>query len=236
MSVDILVRSHARDFPWLEYCLRSVERFCTGFRQVVLVVPRASAPWLPRYRLPADRVELCEDVRDDYLGQQVTKLHADLFSDADLICHLDADCVVDCPLAPADLMLEGRPAIPCTEYRLLGASVPWRAVTEKLLGFPVEHDFMRTQPLLYPRALYAELRSHCHALHGVALADYVLAQPPRGFSEFNALGAYAHRFHHDEFAWPVLESTRQQPRHCRWYWSWGGLDAELRRELEALLA
>jgi hypothetical protein len=235
-SCDILVRSHARDFPWLELSLRSIRRFCAGFRSVVLVVPRSSEPWLRRFDLAADEVDLCDDVADDYLGQQVTKLYADEHSDAEIVVHLDSDCIVDRRLTP-DALLDGeRPVIPITPYATLGRSVPWRPVTERALGFPVAHDYMRTMPLAYPRWLYAALRSHVASVHGTEIRDYVLAQPPRGFSEFYALGAFAHRLHSEAFVWQVVDCPEQTPRHCRWYWSWNGLDAATRREIDEILS
>jgi len=35
----------------------------------------------------------CEEYEDDYIGQQITKLNADNFTDAPLIAHIDSDCI-----------------------------------------------------------------------------------------------------------------------------------------------
>ena len=52
-DVDIVIRSYYKDFRWLEWCLRSIDRFCQGFRQVVLVVPgRAGNGWSGEASLP----------------------------------------------------------------------------------------------------------------------------------------------------------------------------------------
>ncbi|MGW7297489.1 hypothetical protein [Streptomyces sp. NPDC054829] len=99
-SVDIVIRSHAKDFAWLRHCLAGVRRWCTGFRHVVVVVPRKSEHRLARYGIEADRIVVCPDYTDDYLGQQVTKTLADTFTDADYIAHLDSDSVVRRPLTP----------------------------------------------------------------------------------------------------------------------------------------
>lgn len=238
MTCDIIIRSYWKDFGWLELCVASIERFCRGFRAVVLVVPRSSVPWLRRLSaLPANvRIELCRDYRDDYLGQQATKLAADEFTDADYICHVDSDFIFCRQIALSDLVIDGKPRVVMRPNVLLGRHWPWQPPTEKFLGCAITHDFMQQPPFVYPRWLYGELRAHATHMHGVSLEHYVTTQPPRGFSEFNALGAFARLRHADRFLW-IDDSVADAGRPaCRWYWSWGGLDARVRNEIKVLLA
>src|ERR1700694_677382 len=94
VSCALFIRAYWKDLDWLELCLASRTRYCSGFHDVVVTIPRGSEPWLRRACLPrVARIEFCRDYRDDYLGQQSTKLHADTFTDADFICHVDADCI-----------------------------------------------------------------------------------------------------------------------------------------------
>src|SRR4051812_367004 len=82
---------------------RPFDRYCSGFQDVVVTIPRGSEPWLRRACLPqVGRIEFCRDYRDDYLGQQATKLHAETFTDADFISHVDADCIFVRPASPED--------------------------------------------------------------------------------------------------------------------------------------
>jgi hypothetical protein len=99
----------------------------------------------------------------------------------------------------------------------------------------VRDDFMYHPPFTFPRWLYPRLREHAVAEHAVDLETYIAAQPPRGFSEFNVLGAFAWAHYRDRFVW--VETTIEPLRdpHCRWYWSWAGLDAQTRSEIEAIL-
>jgi len=236
IKTDIVIRSYYRDFGWLRYCLRSIERFCSGFNHVLLVVPKSSQERI--HRTPFDGVELsfCPDYADDYLGQQVTKLYADTISDADYIVHIDSDCTFRVPVQPADLFCDGRPQLMITPNKFFHINPPWQGETERALGFQVEYDYMRRHPHIYPRWLYGELRAHIRSVHGRELADYVLAQPPQGFSEFNALGGLAHRRFPDEFSWAQWFSSDYDEQFCRMHWSWGGLTADIRAELEAILA
>ena len=236
MTCDILVRSYYKDLGWLGHCLRSIERWCTGFRRVIVVVPESTRPRLVTHDLAYDELIVCADQRDDYLGQQVTKLSADTLTDADVICHIDSDCVFRRPTTPDDLHDGGRLRQHLMPYEELPANIPWKRITEEFLGRPVEFEFMRRQPQAFPRWIYPELRAHARARHGRELADYVLAQPHRGFSEFNALGAYAYYFHHDEFAWVDLTGPGVPDPLCACFWSWGGIGPAVESEIEALLA
>lgn len=231
-SCDLFVRTYWRDLDWLALCLDSIATYCRGFRSVIVVLPRSSAAWLRRARLSHDaRFVTTSDFRDDYLGQQVTKLTSDSFTDADYITHVDADCIFARPTCPADLVPDGRPLVHTRLSAELGRHYPWRRPTEAFLGWSVTRDYMQDPPFTYPRWLYAEVRAHCRRRHGTDIEKYVTAQPPRGFSEFNVLGAYAWQRHRELFTW--REATGDAP--CRWYWTWGGLGPSLRREIEATL-
>ncbi|MEV6330533.1 hypothetical protein [Streptomyces sp. NPDC051909] len=219
----------------MRYALAAVEQWCHGFAEVVVVSPRTGSAAVRRAIGGDVRLTVCPDYRDDYLGQQVTKLYADEFTDADLICHVDSDVVFDRPVSPADLLDAGRPWIVRRAVALLGRHRPWLTPTEEFLGRPVAYDFMQQPPFTYPRALYPEVRALCLERHGIPLSRYVAGRPPRGFSEFNVLGAHAHTAHRTAFAWYEAD-TPAVPRLCRWYWSRGGLDGALRRELDGIVS
>ena len=202
-----------------------------------MVIPRSSEPWLRRIALPGNaRIEYCRDYRDDYLGQQATKLLADTFSDSDYICHVDSDCMFSRPTSPLDLIVDGKPIILMQPCSLLGRHRPWQKPTEKFLGCPMSYDFMRYPPFTFPRYLYPVLRQQAVQAHGVDIETYVSAQPPRGFSEFNALGAFAWQHHPESFVWVDTSVSPPREPHCRWYWSWGGIDAATRAEIRSILS
>jgi FkbM family methyltransferase len=68
------------------------------------------------------------------------------------------------------------------------------------------------------------------------LCDYIRMQPPRAFSEFNALGAYAWEHHRDKFVWVnTLDSLTQTPM-AKQFHSWGGITLEIRTEIETILS
>lgn len=234
MDTALFIRSYWKDLEWLQLCLRSIERHCDGFAEVVIVVPESSRAWLARTLLPQGvRLVYGPSYADDYLGQQVTKLQADLYVEADHIVHADADCIFTRATRPHDLAPGGRPRVVTRPIIELGRHYPWRKPTEEFLGFAVELDFMQQPPFVYPRWLYSLLRKHCVERHGMTIERYVTSRPPRGFSEFNVLGAYAHRHHPECFDFLPAGSVAALPPHCDWYWSWGGITPEIRERIEA---
>ena len=235
MNCDILIRSYYKDFRWLRYCLRSIDKYCSGFRYVVVVVPESSIERLFWMGLTSSMIFRCRDYQDDYLGQQVTKLMADTFTDADFICHVDSDCIFHRPITPRDLFSNGRLEMAMTPYRKLSRHVPWQNITQRLFRRNIAYEFMRRQPQAFPRWLYRELRDHVQTIHGSDIESYVTAQPPRGFSEYNALGAFAYYFHRTEFTW--FDTSKRKPKEelCKWYWSWGGISPKIQREIGIIL-
>ncbi|MEV0986880.1 hypothetical protein [Streptomyces sp. NPDC049949] len=218
----------------MRYALAAIRTWCRGFSEVVVVTPRTGAAAVRRSVGDGVRLEVGPDHRDDYLGQQVSKLYADQLTDADLICHVDSDMVFFRPVTPADLLVDGRPWIVRRPVAELGRHRPWLAPTQDFLGHPVFFDFMQHPPFTYPRALYGELRALCSDRHGIPLDRYVAGRPPRGFSEFNALGAHAHAAHRASFTW-YDASSGAAPELCRWYWSRAGIGTRLRGELDRVV-
>jgi hypothetical protein len=237
MNCALFIRSYWKDLEWLALCLRAIERHCYGFSEVVVVVPESTRAWLVRRPLPGGaRLLYCPLYGDDYLGQQVTKLHADSYTQADLIVHVDADCIFTRATGPRDLAPGYLPVVVTRPVTELGRHYPWQRPTQEFLGFEVDLDFMQQPPFAYPRWLYPLVRQHCQQLHGQSIEEHVLSRPPRGFSEFNVLGAYAHRHHGKHFAFCAADSPHRPAPRCDWYWSWGGITPAIRGRIEAALA
>jgi hypothetical protein len=235
-TTDILIRSYCRDFRWLSFCLQSINKYCHGFRDVVLVVPEGSQERLNRSGIKVSNIKYCPKFRDDYLGQQITKLYADTLTDADYIVHVDSDCIFWRNCTPFDLCEGERPIILMTPCRMFSDNAPWQTVTQRFLSMEVYYDFMRRQPLMYPRWLYGELREYARILHDQEAVDYIQDQPPLAFSEFNALGAFAYLFHRNSFSWIETKNLAFDEKFCRIFWSWEGLQKNHEHEIKSILS
>lgn len=238
MTCDIFIKTYPADGKFLEYCLRSIDKFATGFRKIVLVTPMGSRVGeilfdAGNVRCP-NIIEVEEYGADGYLSQQVFKLHANTFSDAEFILFMDSDTIFTRPVTPETFFIDGKIAWLYTPYDKI--KTPWQPITEKFLGCPVEFEFMRRHPLLAPSWLLAALRTFCRTMHDVSLDEYIMAQPQRAFSEFNALGALAYYFHRDMFHWLNTETDDIPELTTLQKWSYGGVTPEIVTEFEQILA
>jgi hypothetical protein len=224
---DILIRTYPGDFCWLWHCLDQIRRHARGFRRVHIVVPEGDSG--PLRHLTEEIIHECPRYHDDYIGQQITKMLADTFTDADLIMHMDSDVMLTRETSPEDFLEDGRVVLFHEPYEKTGS--PWQPVVAEILGWTPEHEFMRRHPFMYPSWLYGETRRLIEQIHGTPFDEYVISRPHRSFSEFNVLGAVAWKYFHDRFVWSLPE---QGQVHARQFWSWGGIDAA-RAELEETL-
>ena len=223
--IDVVIRSYFRDFHWLQLALASIHAFLRGYRQVLLIIPESSADRWKESLIPNGlplRLVTCEDYIDDYLGQQVSKLYADEFTDADYLVHLDSDCVFVRPTVVwQDLFREEKP-IHIYRNRSIRPTIDgWRNSIPIVLGINTNREFMVTLPAVYPRKIYVELRQFVMIRHGLKLSSLVLAQRPDQFSEFSVLGAYAFEYMQYYFTWIEAETESLADWPCIQFWGRG---------------
>jgi|KBSSwiStaDraftv2_1062776.scaffolds.fasta_scaffold02472_14 hypothetical protein len=220
-AIDLYIRTYFRDLRWLHLSLLSVARFVEGYRRIIVVMPRSSAERLRSEQIPdpaRTTVVYCDDYADDYIGQQISKLHADLDTDAAMITHLDSDCLFHSPCnLPALIAKDGRPIIRVLTQSRRPASDGWRSCIIDLHGRPLPFDPLTPAPWTYTRDLYASLRETCHQRHHTPLKAWCLARRCDTVSEFSLLVAQAWFHHRDQYHWVAADSHLNWP--CMQYWS-----------------
>ncbi len=218
MKVSILVVSWLQDLCWLEYCLRSISKFASGFHETVVLVPSQEATeFHKRLVLPSGtRFAAYPRVSDKakwHLHHQAMKCHADAWCPtADFVLHMDSDCVFSKQVTPNDYFVDGKPVMLIEPYKNL-ANNPWKEPTQKALKRIISHEFMRRHPQVNPVEVYIDLREHMHQLHNMTLENYVLRQKsdfPWGISDHNLIGAYAYEYHRNLYHW-IDVSTQPRP-------------------------
>lgn len=213
MEIDILIRSYRNDFGWLGYCLRSIHRNLKGYRDIHLIVPNCDLGGVSH--LTQEKVHGTEDRMEGYLAQQVTKLRAHFYSDADFIIHVDSDCIFH-RKADCNEMIEDGKAIVLREE----IETPWNKITEEVLGWYDPFEYMRRMPIIYPRWAYINFNAWMEEKHGNNIENIVAGRPYRSFSEFNAMGQFLHKHWEDKIVWKHPSEVKTM---CKQYWSWGGL-------------
>lgn len=235
MTTDIFIRSYQRDFPWLAYCLKSINKFCSGFGNIIVVVPEQDRKAIEGFNLTREKVFYVKETgRDQYLGQQISKVYADQYSQADFCLFTDSDTCFNVPTTPASFFFDDKPVMLITPYHELGKAVPWKPITEKALKFECPFETMRRLPWIYPRTLLPLFREYMQKIHGKPVEEYIMEQPHHAFSEFNAMGSFAHQFHPDAFHYIETNKQALPPTVLKQNWSWGGITPEIRKELEEI--
>ena len=179
---DIYVKTYSRDAEYHKYCVRSIEKFCSGFRNLV--------------------VENKEQQRG-YMAQQSSKMYSDTHTDAEFILVTDSDTLFVSPVTPQTFMVDGKPIwihTPWTPEMLTHpGTAAWKRVMTEFFGSEPNSEKMRRQPFVFPRKVLQTLREYCFQKHRKSLDDYIMGAD--AFSEWNVLGEHCWRHHHDMFHW-----------------------------------
>lgn len=220
----IFIRSYAKDIPWLGYCLKSIEKFATGFGSVVVVHPRQEKHdfyWVwnrfPQFQF----VESDPLTQDGYIAQQIDKLNADKYTDADYILFLDSDCFAFTPFKPEDFFKDNLPMMIHRSWDGLGDAESWKAPTKLALGFEPLRETMCRMPIIHDRRALKGVRDLMEHNTG-AKADLTIASFGK-FSEFNAIGNFVLRFMPLAYSFVSTEEEEIFPNVISQAWSWGGL-------------
>jgi len=231
MKTDILIVSYAKDFQFCEYNIRSIYKFCKGFRHLVLLVPTTDVAMFGRLmKYSTEELPLIIKTYLVYPGKgfnhhQIMKCYADvLCQDADFILHTDSDCMFTKPTTPSDYFVDGKPVLLMQKYEELEekGALHWKPQTERALGVSVDYEFMRRHPAVHYAITYSRLRNHIERTHATSFFNYVILQKNealQGFSEFNALGAFAH-FSGMPYLWWNVSVTPPPDPHLIQFWSW----------------
>ncbi len=231
---DILIKSYPKDYEWLSYCLRGLEKFASGFRELIIIYPFGEEPPFGELGyINMRQVPVKETGHNPYLFQQAVKFSSHEWTDAPYILHIDSDTVPCAPFTPETFFRGGKPLWLMTPWAAI--STPWREPTEKFIGAQVEYEFMRRFPILLPRSLHVAAAKFVELHHGKGATEYIVGQD--NFSEFNALGALAYGRVPEEFEWQdTTDTTKEMPQLLAWqHWSHGGVTDELRAKFESIL-
>jgi hypothetical protein len=235
MTIDIFIRTYDKDLEWLSYALKSIHKYVTGHRRIIIAIPQGQGHLLSH--LTQETIIEVEDLPDGYLGQQLTKMQAWRHTDADAVVFWDSDVVATRPIdVRGEYFKDGRIILYKTRYSSInGMSMPpvcpWQPITAKAVGFVPEWEYMRRMPLVYWTNTLQMCEAVMEATHRTTLDRYLTAQPNRAFSEFNALGAFAETHNEPGYLFTDTESVDMPPCAVDQMWSWGLITDEVKSKL-----
>jgi hypothetical protein len=229
MTTDVFVITYPPDHKWLPYLWRSIAKHITGMRAVVLVLEQGDPepPDLPAYV----QVKRCPRYTQEGPGrnfcQPMEKLRAHEYTDANMICYMDSDCVFTTPL---DLSTYRHPLI-VEDWFHVGNAICWLSPTRQLLRFEPPYETMRRFPFFYPRSFIKEVWEHIGSAEGIARER---AKGLTAVAEFNILGNYAVVKRPELFEILVARVNQLPELVIRQFWSHGGITPEVLKEMRQL--
>jgi hypothetical protein len=232
----ILIRTYEKDAERLAFCLASIDRFCSGFEDVVVVCQEKAADIIRPVveAAPVGRLKICPAYENDYMGQQVTKLRSPDYIDTDYIFHVDSDCVFFEELKPEYYFFDGKPAMYFKSYDFFyreNRLNPWQFVTSRLARRQVDFEFMALFPLVYPKQMYRDMEAWFLATNEYSYEDIEHNLTTKNqFSEFNLMGAFSYYFGGEKYH-TFLDWGENPPKHyLKQYLTDGFVDREISEE------
>lgn len=211
MTTDLFIVTYARDFQYLEWCLRSIEKFATGFRQVWIVIPTADLNLLSEVIASFGRNNFIPVLFKEWPNKGMVHhmniiIHADAYTNSDFICHIDSDCIFTAPVTPETFIRNGKPILQYERFESIGTRHPgvleWQKAAQNCLPFPIHYETMRQHGETYSRETYAEARRLIEQKTGKPVDEYIRSgrnEYPQEFCEFVTLGNVAIHCFHDRY-------------------------------------
>lgn len=226
MNVEIFIVSCAKHYGWLNYCLRSIEKFATGFSGVTILVPCGQEEELAQLTKDIVRPEgwlkhRCgqEWPEKGMLWHMAQIMRADEWCpEADFILHTDSDCLFTDLVSPKDYFVDSKPVLMHASFDWLintqqANLIAWQRAAEAALGWKVYDETMRRHPAVHPRKLYSKARGCIEAHTKMPCDDYIKSCEngfPQTFAEFPTLGAVALKFFPADYHW-IDQQTQPFP-------------------------
>lgn len=256
---EVLIVTYWKDFPWLEYALRSMGKYFSGFHGVTVAIPRKDVREFSQRFTVGGSLNLRLYVYDEVEGKGMVQ-HMVKMAEADLIVppgtkyvlHTDADGIFKMATTPEHYFWNDKPYYLIRSWSSLGVpdlrhpiskSVSdcgqWKGATDTQLGWDTEWYTMAMNTAVMPIDFYKPYREHIAEAHKRPFEEHMLAgrnEFPQTSMDWTAMGAWAHKFMHDRFTWFDVESGQPYPvDRKKAYHSHSGFTPEIRAEIEGFL-
>ena len=237
---DLFLKTYHGDYKWLPYVYRSILKFVTGFRQLILVYDQGHG--LPPSPPTGIRVKMFAvnplvalpgvsySPSTGYFQQQAIKMMWNYFTDAAYVFMIDSDTIFTSHfhknnIFDGDKMYQNYRDFPG------GDSVIWKPSIDLMYGSNSPYDFMPRQGFAYNRISQIHFLKHVEKLvHG---SPYKLIRRPDVFlpSEFNMMGAFNFMYEQSRYTF-----TTNPKWSLNQEWSWGGLTPEIQQKMNGILS
>lgn len=240
--VGLFVKTCARDAERLKFLFASIDKFCEGFSQLVIVSDAGFVPADLPTSLP---VALAYEVvpaldwapahRAGYWHQQGVKMTWFRYTNCDAVVVLDSDVVVTAPMTPATFIEDGAPVMGRARWEdLVGPNAMWKLSADYAVGAPASHAYMLRPGTILTRKASSAFSAYCETHFGVDAMDMFLVDPQGiKMSEFEMFGAYLGQVEDHGYRLTELAGA---PQPIKKFQSVLELTAKQRAEIDAIIA
>lgn len=221
--VDIFIRTFYKDFEILDKCLYTIKKYVKGYRDIIVCVKQREQQLLTK-SINTDGVKIVVDANYpdnvDYCGQQICKMNADFYTDADYVLYLDSDCEF-CPGFDIEKTMfddtdTGKILIIKDYWASVGDANVWKGCLNevKLL---TEFEFMRRLPLIYPTSILVNLREYIKDKIGKDFINSCFHIYSKcKLSEFNIMYSFLYLHHPDKMTTKFSKDAASLPFVQHW--------------------
>jgi hypothetical protein len=246
MPTDIFIKTYHGDFCWLDGCLKSIKKFCSGFRDVVIVsddgklLPPKLLEILPVkvFYVPiTDKFPENMAVGVGYAWQQNIKLEWYKYTDADMVIVVDSDEMFTSQVTPEHFMTNGK----LNWWARTWAEVPeckfHKPSTDLILQTDTPYETMIFPVFPLHRQTTIECIQYLCKLHDVSCFwDIILKHNLKHISEYNIFGNYINLLKPPVYNLRLDLTNAFNYHAIKVDWSWGGLTPENIKEREKILS
>lgn len=237
MIVDIFIKTYHKDFQWLKYCLKSIDKFASGFRNIIIVSDNDDHLIPNDYLISNCKVfyvsipkkqPIYVDHGIGYLWQQCIKLSWYNYTDADAVLVMDSDEMFTCPTNPEHFKSHFKFNWFYRDWKDAGSGICWKESTDKLLQIDTAYEAMCITGFILCRDTTIALKNALCSIHGTNdIWEVLLKYNMTTMSEFNVFGSFVHHFDRKEYS-QIYDKDLSKYHNITILksWSWGGLNKE----------
>lgn len=259
---EILIVTYAKDFPWLLYCLKSIQKYCRGFSGVTVAIPEGDVRLFfqdvaPQAQGPVQIVPFAykEIEGKGMLHHMATMASADQIvpQGTKYVLHHDSDGIFHMPTTPEHFFSADKPYWLIRTWASLGVldrrhpvarvasdCAMWKGPTDAQLGWDTEYYTMCVNTQAIPIEFYERYRNYISERHRRPFVEYMTSGRnswPQDIMDFTAMGAWAYQFMPECFTWFDVENGQPFPGdRKKAFWSHGGITPEIKQWIDGVLA
>jgi hypothetical protein len=244
MSTDIFIKTYYKDFIWLEYLLRSIKKFASGFRKIVIISDDDGHLLPEKFKEIFDYTVIYVKVPNvnkhfdhgiGYIWQQCIKLEWYKYTDADSVIIFDSDEMLSCNTTPDSFKTNGKYNWFYREWKDAASAIVHKESTDKFIRYNTEYESMCISGFYFTLNASQKLNEYLNIHYGSSDLLYIMNKLNlSALSEFNIYGNFIHKIQHSDYNY-LYDTTAAFNHSIIKSWSWGGLKENDKLNREKIL-